>query len=1063
MPDSADYQARLQLRHRLLALPGPQLDSLIYTLQPPAGNVPPVSSANAARVTALLEWVESPIGCGLAALRQVLTAVEGDSGAIAHEDTPPTPLPPSASGDTAEGKTTAPSTPDRPINPPSTDENPTYDVFISYSTQDKHWVRGELLPTLEAAGLRVGIDFRDFRPGAPTITEIERLAETSERTLLVLTPAYVASEWTEFETLLLQTFDPVNKDLRLIPLRKAPCEIPKRLKIFTYVDFAEPDDLEFTWRRLLTALGKPPQAEPADLPDTPIQWLLAHPYGMPPNFTGRQTELGMLNDWLNGANTPPLFVLRALGGFGKSALTWHWLTEKVSSQQWPQVVWWSFYETSASFENFLRVTLAYVTGQEPDNVPPREQLNQLLTLLQNRRVLLVMDGFERELRAYSGMGAAYQGDEVEESPATPMDRGGSTITAGEQSGNAGRDCISPLAEDFLRRVASLPNLQGKVLMSTRLRPRAVEVTGELLLQGCQESELTQMEPEDAVAFFQKQGIRGGRAEIEQICGAYGYHPLSLQLLAGYILNDFEQPGDVKAAARLNLTGDLVQRRNHVLARSYENLSAPVRKLLGQIACFRSPVQIVVLEQVGGTEDGAERSPQPSLKSGAQPLRQQLRDLVNRGLLQFDRGTQRFDLHPIVRRYAYDHMTAPNRTVAHSQLRDYFAAVPEPERVQTLEDLETVIELYHHQVRAGQYDEAMALYYERLWQKIYYQLGAYQVEIELLQSLFPHGEDQLPQLQSKQDQGWTLNALANSYSLNGQPTKAISLFEQVAASDEQQEDKKNLAIALENLASMAQLPIGALQAAEGNLHRAILLCQRIEDEFWEAVGYRELGRLLAYQGAWAEAAAELNNALELFEQQGKIQSQGIVWAHSALTALLQVRAGESSAASTAFTAAARALEVADETARTQFPYERDYVRAHWLLGAAHRVNGHLPQSDTHLSDALTRCRTINMVDYEASILLALAQLRADQNQSDEALLLAQDALVITERSGYRLQGADVQLFLAQQALTQGDKSQAIEQGRLARQLARCDGGEYTYKVAYDEAGALLQSLGQPPTE
>ena len=408
MPDSADYQARLQLRHRLLALPGPQLDTLIYTLQPPAGNVPPNTSASAARVTALMTWVESPIGCGLEALKQVLAAVEDDSDEIANTTKPPAPSIPSASGEmSGQRENSAP--PPSPINPPATDENPTYDVFISYNTQDKHWVRGELLTTLEAAGLRVGIDFRDFRPGAPTLTEIERLAEASARTPLVLTPAYVASEWTEFETLLLQTFDPVNKDLRLIPLRKAPCEIPKRLKIFTYVDFADPDDWEFTWRRLLTALGKPPQAEPADPPDTPNQWLLAHPYGMPPHFIGRRAELQSLSDWLNGANTPSLFVLRALGGFGKSALTWHWLTEIVSSQQWPQVVWWSFYETSASFENFLRVTLAYVTGQAPNDLPPREQLDRLLTLLQNRRVLLVMDGFERELRAYSGMGGRVSG------------------------------------------------------------------------------------------------------------------------------------------------------------------------------------------------------------------------------------------------------------------------------------------------------------------------------------------------------------------------------------------------------------------------------------------------------------------------------------------------------------------------------------------------------------------------------------------------------------------------------------------------------------------------------
>jgi hypothetical protein len=40
-----------------------------------------------------------------------------------------------------------------------------------------------------------------------------------------------------------------------------------------------------------------------------------------------------------------------------------------------------------------------------------------------------------------------------------------------------------------------------------------------------------MRPEDAVAFFQAQGIRGAEAEIRQACERYGCHPLSLRLLA----------------------------------------------------------------------------------------------------------------------------------------------------------------------------------------------------------------------------------------------------------------------------------------------------------------------------------------------------------------------------------------------------------------------------------------------------------------------------------------------------------------------------------------------------
>ncbi len=162
---------------------------------------------------------------------------------------------------------------------------------------------------------------------------------------------------------------------------------------------------------------------------------------------------------------------------------------------------------------------------------------------------------------------------------------------------------------------------------------------------------------------------------------------------------------------------------------------------------------------------------------------------------------------------------------------------------------------------------------------------------------------------------------------------------------------------------------------------------------------------------------------------------------------------------ALAAARRALELADETARTQFPVERDYVRAHWLLGAAQRAGGDLDEAERHLTEALTRCRGINVVDAEADILLDLARLRAAQGDRDEAPRLAEEALTITERSGYVLQGADVHLFLAELELEQGDREKALAHAQEARRLATCDGPpDYTYKVAYDEAGALLARLG-----
>jgi len=141
------------------------------------------------------------------------------------------------------------------------EENDTYryDVFISYSHEDSAWVRDTLMPCLEGEGLRVCIDFRDFEVGAPSLVNMENAVERSRKTLLVLTPNWVSSEWTEFEALLIQTRDPAGRGRRILPLMVQPCELPPRLEVFTYLDLTDPAQFDFQMRRLVAAIRSAPQ------------------------------------------------------------------------------------------------------------------------------------------------------------------------------------------------------------------------------------------------------------------------------------------------------------------------------------------------------------------------------------------------------------------------------------------------------------------------------------------------------------------------------------------------------------------------------------------------------------------------------------------------------------------------------------------------------------------------------------------------------------------------------------------------------------------------------------
>ncbi|HUV05579.1 MAG TPA: DUF4062 domain-containing protein [Armatimonadota bacterium] len=827
--------------------------------------------------------------------------------------------------------------------------------------------------------------------------------------------------------------------------------------------FTSPDDLA---RRVIQAIRNWEQELTTGLRDEtaapimplPPQSYFAHPYPLQPNFTGRVNERKRLAQWLAG--NQPVLALTAIGGMGKSALAWVWVQRDVlgfplpgSSPEPPEtanacrvkenarpdgVLWWSFYEREASFESFLNEALKYASGgkQDPADIPSAyDKVKALIALLQDKRILLVLDGFERELRAYASLSAPYQGDAVDP---------------------AGRDdfrcCTDPHAADFLRRAAALP-LQSRILLTSRLFPRELED-----LSGCRSEDLKAMHPDDAVEFFRAQGVRGTRAEIEDACNPYGYHPLALRLLAGVIVNDRRSPGDVQVAGRHPVLPELKgKEHHHILQVAYETLARQKRALLSKIAAFRSPMTYDAL-LVFNPDKGEER------------FDAALDELTGRGLLFLDRERNRYDLHPVVRQYAYDRLA--DKEGVHARLRDYFAAVPAPdeEKVESLEDLASVIELYHHTVRAGRCDEACDMFRDRLSRLTYYRFGAYQLQIELLRALFPDGEDispssgqaAMPRLREESDQAWTLGTLASAYGVSGQPRRAVPLFELDNALCEKAGDKLSLSIVLSNLA-IQQIMLGGLASAERSLRRRIELCREIPDEFREAVGHLELGRLLAHEGLFGESEEQLRTSQSVFDKAGAQQTNyvSVVRAYGALRALLMGDAGA------ALNAAREARTLADEVARTRYPHERDFVRAEWLLGAAltalaaedkARENKLLTDAETHLKEALMHCRTINMVDHEPDILLAWARWHRAKGRPEQAREDAEEALSIADRCEFRLCQADIHNFLARLDLEAGDRASAVNHAQTARERALCDGPPHCYKPALEEADRLLKELG-----
>src|SRR6185369_17182280 len=94
----------------------------------------------------------------------------------------------------------------------------------------------------------------------------------------------------------------------------------------------------------------------SDIPPLP-QPYIAHPYTLlqTKDLVGRQAELNLLTDWVvnqsSEVHSARVLVFVAIGGMGKSALTWKWFREIAPEEMRALAgrLWWSFYESDATF------------------------------------------------------------------------------------------------------------------------------------------------------------------------------------------------------------------------------------------------------------------------------------------------------------------------------------------------------------------------------------------------------------------------------------------------------------------------------------------------------------------------------------------------------------------------------------------------------------------------------------------------------------------------------------------------------------------------------------------
>jgi hypothetical protein len=587
--------------------------------------------------------------------------------------------------------------------------------------------------------------------------------------------------------------------------------------------------------------------EASDLIPRPPDFYAEPAYIGSHKFVGRRAQLETLNDWASAADAHPVLLFEAIGGNGKSMLTWEWTTRHATDirADWAGRFWYSFYEKGAVMADFCRRALAYITEQPVENFYKKKTAelgDMLLRHLQARPWLLILDGLERVLVAYHRIDAAQLVDEK----------------AGTTDEIAHRDpcsAIRPEDDDLLRTLAAAA--PSKILITSRLTPRILLNAANQPIPGVLRDRLPGLRPADAEALLRSCGITGSSQEMQNYLQSHcDCHPLVTGVLAGLINHYLPNRGNFDAwvddpagGGLLNLADlDLVQKRNHILEFAIGALPEKSRQLLSTLALLSGSVDYYTLsalnphlpaepeevEKPEKPEDSWEweemydeekeeahriyysalrrhrkyeaallaRRQSTEYQTAPQELTKTVNDLERRGLLQYDAQAQRYDLHPVVRGIAAGGLQQEEKEYYGQRVVDHFSrqAHSPYEEAETLDDLRVGLQIIRTLLQMGHYQQASEAYHDDLSVALYFNLEAHAEALSLLRPFFHQGWATLPIGIDKRMASNLVNKAAGLLFATGKLREALAAFGASLLFSIQQEGWREVRVNLSNIAA-----------------------------------------------------------------------------------------------------------------------------------------------------------------------------------------------------------------------------------------------------------------------
>jgi WD40 repeat protein/transcriptional regulator with XRE-family HTH domain len=273
-------------------------------------------------------------------------------------------------------------------------------------------------------------------------------------------------------------------------------------------------------------------------------------------FSGRDQERTRLQQWI-GEQHCSLIAILGLGGIGKTSLA---VSTAEQSKGLFSFVFWRSLQNAPGLDLVLRDCIHFLSGQPVANhlQDIETRISDLISLLQKKRCLLVLDNFETLLQ--------------------PGDRAGRYRRGYEGYGK------------FLRRLGEGSH-QSCLLLTSREKPQEIAfLEGETAL--VRSYQLGGLNLVDGRAVLQDKGVHGEETAWNEFISHYDGNPLSLKLASQYIQEVFG--GDI---ASFLADGEvLVNDVRTVLDQQFERLSSLEQTILYWLAIKRDAVSFKEVER-----------------------------------------------------------------------------------------------------------------------------------------------------------------------------------------------------------------------------------------------------------------------------------------------------------------------------------------------------------------------------------------------------------------------------------------------------------------------------------